>query len=128
MDCRKVVQWGSTGKVLRQLSPVEYADPEDEIYYCKTMFKPLKLLTTWSKTISICYFMMADLRFLPAGKSQQWLDNSLKLAAKQMPAHDSRLTLNRHSSDILQAISNQGSWFESETVVHAVVLERHFLG
>jgi hypothetical protein len=91
LDCRKVLLWGSCGKTQRQLTPVEYNDPDDEIYFCKIMFKPVKLMTTWSKTMSICSFLMADLRYLPAGKSQSWLESVLKLAAKDMPAHDSTI-------------------------------------
>jgi alpha-tubulin suppressor-like RCC1 family protein len=95
LDCRKVLHWGTTGKMIRQLTPIEYSDPDDEIYFSKNSFKPVKVMTTWSRTISICYFLMADMRYMPAGKSPQWLDNQLKLASKQLPAHDSKLTLTR---------------------------------
>jgi hypothetical protein len=64
LENRKLVVWGSDGRRKRQLSPIEYSNPEDEIYFMKGEFKPLKIVTTWSRTISVSTLIMADLRFL----------------------------------------------------------------
>ena len=65
LDGRRIFNWGTNGKIKKQLTPVEYTvDGQDEIYYKKTEFKPIKICTTWSKTLSVTYVILGDCRYL----------------------------------------------------------------
>jgi hypothetical protein len=47
------------------MQPIEYQDNgQDEIYYQKNDFKPIKIVTTWSKALSVTYVVLGDVRYL----------------------------------------------------------------
>ena len=65
MEGRKIFWWGSNGQIHKQMVPLEYTnETNDEIYYKKNDFRPFKINTTWSRTISVTYITVADCRRL----------------------------------------------------------------
>lgn len=65
LEGRRIFHWGTNGNLCKQLTPIEYTDlGEDEIYYKKTDFKPIKICCTWSKTLSVTYVVLGDCRYL----------------------------------------------------------------
>lgn len=65
LDERRLFVWGTNGRYTKVLAPSEYQDfGEDEIYFKKADFRPLKICTTWSKSLSITYMMVGDVRYL----------------------------------------------------------------
>jgi hypothetical protein len=66
MDGRKIWWWGSNGTIHKLLAPQEYLNEIHDEVYCKKMdFKPFKICTTWSRTLSVTYVTVADVRKLP---------------------------------------------------------------
>lgn len=87
MDNKRLIWWGSTGRAKKQTSPAEYSDPQDEICFMKSDFRPLKVLTTWSKTISVTTLLMADVRYL-SGKSSTSIEVILKQISDEWKANE----------------------------------------
>lgn len=65
LEGRRVFHWGTNGNIVKQLTPIEYSDKgQDEVYFKKTDFKPIKICTTWSKSLSTTYVVLGDVRYL----------------------------------------------------------------
>lgn len=65
LDERRLFIWGTNGKYTKVCIPTEYQDfGEDEIYFKKADFRPLKICTTWSKSMSVTYMVIGDVRYL----------------------------------------------------------------
>jgi Regulator of chromosome condensation (RCC1) repeat len=65
LDERRFFVWGTNGRYTKVLAPTEYTDAGcDEIYYKRADFRPLKVCTTWSKSASITYMVVGDVRYL----------------------------------------------------------------
>jgi hypothetical protein len=65
LDERRLFIWGTNGKYTKVTIPTEYQDfGEDEIYFKKSDFRPLKICTTWSKSVSVTYLVVGDIRYL----------------------------------------------------------------
>lgn len=65
LDERRLFIWGTNGKYTKVTIPTEYQDfGEDEIYFKKADFRPLKICTTWSKSMSVSYVIIGDVRYL----------------------------------------------------------------
>ena len=94
MENKKLLWWGSTGRLRKQTTPRKYEDPEDEIYFMRSDFRPIKVLTSWSKTISVTTLLMADVRYL-TGETSTRTDMILKQVQKEwgMNERDSKRTL-----------------------------------
>ena len=85
MDNRKLVLWGTNGSIKKQRVPIEYQSTEDEIYYLKNDFRPIKICTSWSRTVSLTYLLMADCRYLN-NKSPTDIEMILKRVSKEWEA------------------------------------------
>lgn len=65
LDERRLFVWGTNGRYTKVLTPTEYSDAGcDEIYFKRSDFRPLKICTTWSKSIGITYMVVGDVRYL----------------------------------------------------------------
>lgn len=72
LEERRLFTWGTNGKSCKVLIPTEYQDSgNDEIYFKKNDFRPLKICTAWSRSISITYMIVGDVRYLDTMKHSE---------------------------------------------------------
>ena len=72
LEERRLFCWGSNGKICKVIVPTEYSDSgNDEIYFKKGDFRPLKVCTTWSRSASITYLVVGDVRYLDSLKHSE---------------------------------------------------------
>lgn len=75
LDGRRIFHWGTNGIICKQQTPTEYSDyGNDEIYFKKSDFKPIKICNTWSKSLSVTYIILGDCRYL----------DNMKYSAKEL--------------------------------------------
>ena len=78
--------WGSNGHLKKQNVPVEYIDKDDEVYYLKGLYRAIKVCTSWSRSVSVSYLVMADVRYME-GKSPSVVEVLLKSISKEWEQH-----------------------------------------
>jgi len=65
LEERRIFHWGTNGRIVKVKTPTEYLDSgNDEIYFKRNDFRPLKICTTWSKSMSVTYVVLGDVRYL----------------------------------------------------------------
>lgn len=114
LEGRKILHWGTNGRILKQIMPIDYTDAGfDEIYLKKSDFKPLKICCSWSKSISVTYVTIGDCRAIKNEResmkenlckkiTEQWSNNYYDLIPKFDSKEVNKITLPKRKKQPLR--------------------------